>query len=258
MPPFAQAAREESHDRFWLVGSRLLTALGKMLLFLLPAVPATLKITLVSFALALVLGLGIGVIRISRRFPYTWLGRAWVDGIRGVPLLVLIFFIYFGLGKILSLPQFLAGVLAIGICYSAYVGETVRAGIQAVPKGQWEAARSLGLGQRQCLRYIILPQAVRIVIPPVMNDFIACLKDSSLVSIIGLRELTRAGREYSSSTFQDFRTWLVVGALYLILTFALSRARATRRNREKSSITRIPAIRAASASPYRRPSKRRS
>jgi len=197
--------------------------LWKILLFLLPAVPATLQITLASFALALLLGTGIGVLRISHRFPYTWLGRAWVDGIRGVPLLVLIFFIYFGLGKILNLPQLLAGVLAIGICYSAYVGETVRAGIQAVPRGQWEAARSLGLGPGQTLRHVILPQAVRIVVPPIMNDFIACLKDSSLVSIIGLRELTRAGREYSSSTFEDFRTWLVVGALYLVMTLALSR-----------------------------------
>jgi polar amino acid transport system permease protein len=195
----------------------------KILLFLLPAVPQTIKITLVSFVLALLLGLLVGIVRIARSLPWTWLGRAWVDGIRGVPLLVLIFFIYFGLGRILHLPQFLAGVVAIGICYSAYVGETIRAGIQAVPRGQWEAARSLGLSAGQTMRHVILPQAVRIVIPPVMNDFIACLKDSSLVSIIGLRELTRAGREYSSGTFVDFQTWLVVGFLYLAMTLALSR-----------------------------------
>ncbi len=195
----------------------------KILLFLLPTVPQTIKITLVSFFLALLLGLVVGMVRISRRFPWTWLGRAWVDGIRGVPLLVLIFFIYFGLGRILHLPQFLAGVLAIAICYSAYVGETVRAGIQAIPRGQWEAARSLGLSGGQTMRYVVLPQAVRIVIPPVVNDFIACLKDSSLVSIIGLRELTRAGREYSSGTFVDFQTWLVVGVLYLLMTLVLSR-----------------------------------
>jgi polar amino acid transport system permease protein len=200
-----------------------LAVFWKILLFLLPAVPATLRITLASFALALALGVVVGVIRISTRAPWTWFGRAWVDGIRGVPLLVLIFFIYFGLGKILHLPQFVAGVLAIGICYSAFVGETIRAGIQAVPRGQWEAARALGLSHGQTLRHVILPQAARIVVPPVMNDFIACLKDSSLVSIVGLRELTRAGREYSSGTFQDFQAWLVVGVLYLLMTLALSR-----------------------------------
>ncbi len=195
----------------------------KVLLFLAPAVPETLRITLTSFALALVLGTLVGIVRIAHHFPWTWLGRAWVDGIRGVPLLVLIFFIYFGLGRVLHLPQLVAGVLAIGICYSAYVGETIRAGIQAVPKGQWEAARSLGLSNARTLRHVVLPQAARIVIPPVVNDFIACLKDSSLVSIIGLRELTRAGREYSSSTFLDFQTWIVVGLLYLVMTLALSR-----------------------------------
>jgi len=200
-----------------------LSLLYKILLFLLPTVPATLRITLLSFALALVLGLLVGMVRISTRVPWTWLGRAWVDGIRGVPLLVLIFFVYFGLGKILQLPQTVAGVLAIGICYSAYVGETVRAGIQAVPRGQWEAARSLGLSHGRTLQHVVLPQAARIVIPPVVNDFIACLKDSSLVSIIGLRELTRAGREYSSGTFVDFQTWLVVGLLYLAMTLVLSR-----------------------------------
>jgi polar amino acid transport system permease protein len=200
-----------------------LAVLWKILLFLLPAVPATLRITLASFGLALALGVVVGVVRISTHLPWTWVGRAWVDGIRGVPLLVLIFFIYFGLGRVLHLPQFLAGVLAIGVCYSAFVGETIRAGIQAVPRGQWEAARALGLSHGQTLRFVVLPQAARIVVPPVVNDFIACLKDSSLVSIVGLRELTRAGREYSSGTFQDFQTWLVVGVLYLIMTLALSK-----------------------------------
>jgi polar amino acid transport system permease protein len=198
----------------------------KILLFLLPTVPATLKITLVSFILALILGVGVGMVRISRQRPWTFLGQAWVDGVRGVPLLVWIFFVYFGLGRVLHLPQFVAGVLAIAICYSAYIGETVRAGIQAVPRGQWEAARSLGLSNVRTMRHVVLPQATRIVIPPIMNDFIACLKDSSLVSIIGLRELTRAGREYSSGTFVDFQTWLVVGLLYLAMTVALTRASA--------------------------------
>lgn len=203
-----------------------LAALGRILLFLLPTVPETIKITLASFALALLLGLLVGVVRISPRAPWSWIGRLYVDAIRGVPLLVWIFFIYFGLGRVLHLPQFVAGVLAIGVCYSAYVGETIRAGIQAIPRGQWEAAASLGLSHRQTMQRVILPQAVRVVVPPVMNDFIACLKDSSLVSIIGLRELTRAGREYASGTFVDFETWLMVGILYLAMTVALTRCAA--------------------------------
>jgi polar amino acid transport system permease protein len=208
-----------------------MTQFGHIALFLLPTVPQTIKITLVSFALALLLGFLVGVLRVARRPPWTWIGRAYVDAIRGVPLLVWIFFIYFGLGRILHLPQFLAGVLAIAICYSAYVGETFRAGIQAIPRVQWEAAASLGLSRRQTMQRIILPQAVRIVIPPVMNDFIACLKDSSLVSIIGLRELTRAGREYSSGTFVDFETWLVVGLFYLVMTLLLTRCSAVLESR---------------------------
>ncbi len=212
-----------------------LSLLGRIALFLLPTVPQTIKITIISFALALLLGLFVGVLRIARRAPWTWIGRLYVDAIRGVPLLVWIFFIYFGLGRILHLPQFLAGVLAIGICYSAYVGETIRAGIQAIARGQWEAAASLGLSRGQTMRHIILPQAARVVVPPVMNDFIACLKDSSLVSIIGLRELTRAGREYSSSTFVDFQTWLIVGLLYLAMTIVLTKCSALLETRLRRS-----------------------
>jgi polar amino acid transport system permease protein len=201
-----------------------LAALGRILLFLLPAVPETIKITLVSFALALLLGFLVGVLRIAPRAPWTWIGRAYVDAIRGVPLLVWIFFIYFGLGRVLHLPQFVAGVLAIAICYSAYVGETIRAGIQAIPKGQWEAAASLGLSRRQAMQRIILPQAVRIVVPPVMNDFIACLKDSSLATVLAVNELTQLGRLRRASTFRVLETFNVVAFLYLSMTLLLSAA----------------------------------
>lgn len=194
-----------------------------ILRYLAPAVPETIKVTLVSFALALILGLGIGLLRIQQKQPWRWIARAYVDSVRGIPLLVIIFFVYFGLGRVLPLPQFVAGVFAIGLCYSAYVGETLRAGIEAIPRGQWEAARSLGMSWSQTMRWIVLPQAFRVVAPPLMNELISCLKDSSLVSIIGLRELTRAGREYSSGTFVDFQTWLMVGLLYLAMTTILTR-----------------------------------
>lgn len=194
-----------------------------ILIYLLPAVPWTILITVVSFALALILGLIFGLLRISLRKPVRLLAGIYIDVIRGVPLLVQIFFIYFGLGAILNLERFAAGVLAIGICYSAYLAEIFRAGIEAIDHGQYEAAYSLGMTRAQTLRYVIIPQSIRIVIPPVANQFIASLKDSSLVSIIGLRELTRAGREYYSQNFTDFQTWFLVGVIYLVMTVGLSR-----------------------------------
>lgn len=194
-----------------------------ILKYLLPAIPWTILITVTSFALALVLGLFFGLLRISRRKTVKILAGMYIDVIRGIPLLVQIFFIYFGLGTILNLERFTAGVLAIGICYSAYVAEVFRAGIEAIDHGQYEAAYSLGMTRLQTLRHVIIPQSIRIVIPPIANQFIAALKDSSLVSIIGLRELTRAGREYYSQNFTDFQTWFLVGLIYLIMTVGLSR-----------------------------------
>ena len=194
-----------------------------ILRFLAPAVPMTIKVTLLSFVLALVLGTIISLLRISHITLLKWLTKIYVDVVRGVPLLVQIFFIYFGLGKVLNLDRFLAGVIAIGVCYSAYLAEIIRAGIQSVSKGQYEAALSLGVTFPQTMRFVIFPQAVRVILPPTANEFIASLKDSSLVSIIGLRELTRAGREYYSQYFVDFQTWLFVGLIYLALTLSLSR-----------------------------------
>jgi len=191
--------------------------------YLIPAVPWTILITVCSFALALLLGLTIGILRISGHKPISSLAGIYINVIRGVPLLVQIFFIYFGLGGILNLDRFTAGVLAVGICYSAYLAEIFRSGIAAIAHGQHEAALSLGMTRFQTLRYVILPQSLRIVIPPIANEFIASLKDSSLVSIIGMRELTRAGREYYSQYFVDFQTWFLVGLIYLVMTISLSR-----------------------------------
>jgi len=205
----------------WL--SSQLHILKNILIFLLPAIPMTIKLTLVAFALALILGLLIGLSRLSQNSLIKALSKIYVDVLRGIPLLVQIFFIYFGLGKVLNLDRFLAGVIAIAVCYSAYLAEIIRAGIQAIHKGQYQAALSLGMTPYQTMRYVILPQSLRIIVPPVANEFIASLKDSSLVSIIGLRELTRAGREYYSQYFVDFQTWLVVGIIYLIMTLSLSR-----------------------------------
>ena len=191
--------------------------------YLLPAVPYTILITVCSFVLALILGLIVGVLRISRVRSAAYLAGLYINVIRGIPLLVQIFFIYFGLGGILNLDRFFAGVIAVGICYSAYLAEIFRSGIEAISVGQHEAAQSLGMTRFQTLRHVILPQSMRIVLPPIANEFIASLKDSSLVSIIGMRELTRAGREYYSQYFVDFQTWFMVGLIYLIMTITLSK-----------------------------------
>ena len=205
----------------WLAGQIVLH--WDILKYLIPAVPVTVLITICSFALAMVLGLIVGVLRISRIRLISTLAAAYINILRGVPLLVQIFFIYFGLGKFLNLDRFAAGVLAVGICYSAYLAEIFRSGIEAIARGQHEAAMALGMTRFQTLRHVIIPQSFRIVIPPIANEFIASLKDSSLVSIIGMREITRAGREYYSQYFVDFQTWVMVALLYLAMTLTLSR-----------------------------------
>ncbi len=205
----------------WLINQ--ITILARIFYFLVQVVQWTILISVLAYLLAMIIGLVVGIARISHSSVIRWLAGAYINVLRGVPLLVLIFFVYFGLGKVINLDRFVAGVLAVGVCYGAYMAEIFRSGIEAIDYGQHEAAMSLGMTRWQTLRYIILPQSIRIVVPPAANEFIATLKDSSLVSIIGLRELTRAGREYANQTFLDFQTWLVVGIMYLILTLTLTR-----------------------------------
>jgi polar amino acid transport system permease protein len=197
--------------------------LSDIFYYLVQVVHWTILITVCAYAIALLFGLLMGIARICPWRPLRWLAGAYVNVLRGIPLLVLIFFFYFGLGKVINLDRFVAGVLAVGVCYGAYTAELFRNAIQAIDYGQHEAAQSLGMTYWQTMRHIILPQSFRIVVPPASNEFIACLKDSSLVSIIGLRELTRAGREYASQHFLDFQTWLMVGLIYLVMTLLLTR-----------------------------------
>jgi len=200
-----------------------LKILSTIFFYLIQAVHWTIAISVLAYLIALFLGLVFGVARICSNRAIQWIAGAYINVLRGIPLLVLIFFFYFGLGKFINLDRFVAGVLAVGVCYGAYMAEIFRSGIEAIDYGQHEAAMSLGMTRWQTLRHIILPQSFRIVVPPCANEFIACLKDSSLVSIIGLRELTRAGREHASETFLDFHTWVVVGAIYLVMTLSLTR-----------------------------------
>jgi polar amino acid transport system permease protein len=182
----------------------------------------TLKISAVSLVFALLLGLIAGLGRVSHNPAAHNLATTYVEVIRGTPLLVQIFIFYFFLGSVLSLSAFTAGAAALAVFTGAYVAEIVRAGIEAVPRGQMEAARSLGMTAMQAMRHVILPQALRKTLPPLAGQFINLIKDSSLVSIMALTDLTKAGREVVSSTFSPFEVWFTVAGMYLILTGGLS------------------------------------
>ena len=191
--------------------------------FLPDGILKTFEVTLMSIACALVVGLITGIGRISRIAILNRIATIYVEIIRGIPLLVQIFYIYYALGKIIQVPDIFAAVIAMTVCYGAYLGEIFRAGIQSIHKGQMEAAIALGLTRSQALRRIILPQTVRVVLPPLGNEFIALLKDSSLVSILAVSDLLRRGREYASKTFDYFEAFTVVALVYLVMTLFFSR-----------------------------------
>lgn len=182
----------------------------------------TLKISVVSLIFATVLGLFIGLARISDNPVLKHLSMIYVELVRGTPLLVQIFIFYFFIGTVLGLDRFTAGVAALSVFAAAYVAEIIRSGIQAVPVGQMEAARSLGMNYVQAMVYIILPQAFKRTLPPLAGQFITLIKDSSLVSVISITDLTKAGREVVSGTFAPFEVWFTVALLYLVLTGSLS------------------------------------
>ena len=182
----------------------------------------TLEISAVSLVFAVILGLVAGLGRVAQNPAAKNLATTYVEIIRGTPLLVQIFIVYFFVGTVLSLSAFAAGVVALSVFTGAYVAEIVRAGIEAVPRGQMEAARSLGMNYFQAMRHVILPQAIKKSLPSLAGQFINLIKDSSLVSVMALTDLTKAGREVVSSTFSPFEVWFTVAAMYLVLTGALS------------------------------------
>lgn len=195
----------------------------QIIAFLPDGILATFEVTVLSIVFALFLGLLTGLGRISRVKIINRIATIYVEVIRGIPLLVQLFYIYYAMGKIVQVPRLVAAVTAMTVCYGAYLGEIFRAGIQAVPKGQMEAALALGMSRWQAMRRIILPQTIKIVLPPVGNEFIALLKDSSLVSILAVADLLRRGREYASKTFYYFETYTVVALVYLVLTLFFSK-----------------------------------
>jgi polar amino acid transport system permease protein len=195
----------------------------EILEFVPDGIVVTFQVTFMSIILALIIGLFAGVGQISRIKAVNRIATVYVEIIRGIPLLVQLFYIYFALGKFLKLQGMIAAVIAMSFCYGAYLGEIFRAGIQAVPRGQMEAALALGLSRTQALWKVILPQTIKIILPPIGNEFIALLKDSSLVSILAISDLLRRGREYASTSFKYFESYTIVALVYLVLTLFLSR-----------------------------------
>jgi len=248
-------ARAAGLDRWWLlvVGALALIVLlvetqpdpfRTMFVFLEDGIVITLKITLISFVFILVVGLIGGLGRLSHNPVIKAIASLYVEIIRGVPLLVQLLFIWFALPQVfdkisialadvwpagslffdeLTLNETSAAVLGITVCYGAYMSEVFRAGIQSIHRGQMEAARSLGMTYFQAMRFVILPQAIRVILPPVGNEFVTLLKDSSLVSVLAVSDLTRRGREYMARTFQSFETWTMVALIYLVLTLTSAR-----------------------------------
>ncbi|MDW6003776.1 amino acid ABC transporter permease [Vibrio mangrovi] len=182
----------------------------------------TVKISFISLFFAILLGLIFGLMRVSKNHTARDLSLTYVEIIRGTPLLVQIFIVYFFIGTVLDLDRFTAGVVALSVFTGAYVAEIIRAGIQSIATGQMEAARSLGMTYPQAMRYVVLPQAFKRTLPPLAGQFINLIKDSSLVSVISITDLTKAGREVVAGSFAPFEVWFTVAALYLLVTGSLS------------------------------------
>ena len=205
----------------------------------------TIYISLIAYFLAIMLGLLVGLLRVSRYRVWREFSSFYVEVVRGIPMLVILYYIAFvGAPALISALNWLStplinrgwmaelsvrqidftlrGILALMIGYSAFISEIFRAGIESIDKGQREAALSVGMTERQAMRYVILPQAIRNVLPPLGNEFVAMLKSSSLVSILGVQDITQLGKVYSASTFKFFETYNVVAFLYLVMTIGLS------------------------------------
>jgi polar amino acid transport system permease protein len=229
---------------------------GRIIQFLFDGIITTLKLTIISFVLILIVGMLGGLGRVSHSRVISTIAWLYVEIVRGIPVLVWLLWIWFALPQLIQgagralvqacetssagwvqaitcplgqavsgikLQPIPAAVLGFTFAYGAYMTEIFRAGIQSIPSGQMEAARSLGMTNVQAMRYIILPQAVRVILPPVGNEFVTLLKDSSLVSILAVSDLTRRGREFVARTFLSFDTFTMVALCYLILTLLFTR-----------------------------------
>ena len=182
----------------------------------------TLKISFFAAILTFILGTIVAFMKLSSYQFLKDIATVYITIVRGTPLLVQIFLFYFIVANIFELDRFVAGVLALGIFFGAYMAEILRGAIQSIDKGQLEAANSLGITKFQAMRYIILPQAFKRALPTLVGEMIALIKDSSLVSVISITDLTKVGKEIVANTFSPFETWIVIALVYLSITSVLS------------------------------------
>ncbi|MBU9724765.1 amino acid ABC transporter permease [Diplocloster modestus] len=192
---------------------------------LLEGMGRTLLLTFWSLILATVLGLIFGMMKVARGKVWHILSSVYVDVIRGIPVLVLAFFVYFGIpqGFGVNISIFQASLIVLSLNAGAYMAEIVRGGIQSVDQGQMEAARSLGLPYGRAMRKVVLPQAIRTMIPSIINQFIITLKDTSILSVIGYADLIKVAKAIIARNFEAFRMWLIVALMYLIVITVLSK-----------------------------------
>ena len=201
-------------------GTMLLSALGR-----------TLLMTLLSLVFAMVIGMIFGLMNVGHNRILNLVGTVYVDAVRGVPLIVLAYFIYFGVPAGIQglgfsgfrLDALQAGTIALSMNCGAYMAEIIRAGIESVDRGQMEAGRSLGLSYGSCMALIVVPQAVRTMIPSIINQFIITLKDTSILSVIGFPELTNVGKTIMGNTFKNLETWAIIGVMYMVVIVTLSK-----------------------------------
>ena len=183
----------------------------------------TIALTVWAFVIAVVIGLVVCFCRISRAPVISQVATFYIEVIRGTPLLLQLFYIYYALPDAgIRLPAFEAGVMGLSMNFGAYLAELFRAGIQSIDAGQTQAARSLGMTTAQCMRHVVLPQALRVIFPALGNYALVLVKESSLVAVLSVRELMRAGELLASSTFQTLKVFTLVGAIYLVVSYALS------------------------------------
>jgi polar amino acid transport system permease protein len=237
------------HDPWWWLVVAVASIIGLLVilwpvpfrdivLFARDGILVTIVVTVASYFLIVILGLLGGLGRLSKNKLVFGISTLYVEVVRGIPLLVQLIGWYFASPVIIhklgvwlnSQPlieyranPIITAIVAITVCYGAYMSEIVRSGIQSVPKGQMEAARSLGMNHFQAMRHVVLPQAFRVILPPMGNEFVSLLKDSSLVSVVAVADLTRRGREFMSAHFNPIETWLMVALLYLVMTIVAAR-----------------------------------
>ncbi|MBR2527688.1 MAG: amino acid ABC transporter permease [Blautia sp.] len=207
---------------------RILTSYGRLLA---SAMGHTLLLALYGLFFACILGIIFGMMSVLHSRVCNIIAQIFVDIIRGVPMIVLAYFVYFGLpyglntlgGLKVTLTAMQAGTICLALNCGAYMSEIIRAGIQSVDVGQMEAARSLGLSYWRSMQRVVLPQAIRTMIPSIINQFIITLKDTSILSVIGFPELVNTAKNVVANTFMSFQTWIIVGLMYLIVITTLSR-----------------------------------